>query len=228
MFLSCTATSVKKADENLDGNNKQIEKAIEQSVIVEDSGEIEFNSIPSVPQLFQGNEADSNLALSNNADRKPLEITTKNKKNIFNNISTAQEENMKNYFYFGYNAHLNKHLVYASYYEFDEFLLIDNTTAQIDTLIGKPYFSPDTTKLFCFYINPYEPIEINDAYYPKGDIEIYFLQNNHLKVLFKHNFNFLPYEIKWINNNTILVKAVLSSDYDKDNPPFIYKKIFIN
>ena len=144
------------------------------------------------------------------------------------------EDAQQNYFYFGYNGQLNKHLVYASYYEHEEFLLIDHSTACIDTLNGRPYFSPNLKKVFSFYINPYEETEINGSYYSfVSDVEICIFFNNGSIKTIKHSFDFIPLEIRWKDDNTLLIKALSSEDYENVNGRLsektdcVYKRVTI-
>src|SRR5690606_2130960 len=142
-----------------------------------DIAEEEYREIASYSFVFKGNEHDSAMSLEYNSYREPLELMTQAKRIIFKNISPDYEDMQQNYFNFGFSNKLNKHLIYATYYEMDKFFLIDNTTAHIDTLIGRPYFSPDFKKIFSYYINPYAEIEINNEFITVSDIEVHIFFN---------------------------------------------------
>lgn len=208
------------------------------SIMVEESDEKEFNSVETDSLIFKGNEIDSAMSLKYNSYRAPLEILTQSRRIILENISPDYEDRQQNYFDFGYNEKLNKHLVYVTYYESGEFLLIDDITAHIDTLNGSPHFSPNLKKVFSFYVNPYGEREINGKHITfSGDIEISILCNNVLKYIQKKSYGFIPIEIKWKDNNTLLIKAIGSLKYDEimsdgkkklsESSEFIYKSITI-
>lgn len=213
---------------------KDICKTNYHNIEIGDTNEDEFYSADAYSFFFKGNEKDSSLSLEYNSYRKPFEVNTQNKKIIFKNISPDYEDAQQNYFYFGYNGQLNKHLVYASYYEHEEFLLIDHSTACIDTLNGRPYFSPNLKKVFSFYINPYEETEINGSYYSfVSDVEICIFFNNGSIKTIKHSFDFIPLEIRWKDDNTLLIKALSSEDYENVNGRLsektdcVYKRVTI-
>lgn len=180
-----------------------------------DIAEEEYREIASYSFVFKGNEHDSAMSLEYNSYREPLELMTQSKRITLKNISPDYEDIQQNYFNFGFSNKLNKHLIYATYYEVDKFFLIDNTTAHIDTLIGRPYFSSDLKKIFSYYINPYAEIEINNKFITVSDIEVHIFSNNgKIEETLKKQVHFIPLEIKWKNDNTILMKTIDSFVYD--------------
>lgn len=218
--------------------NKLLNDSCEENhfkVILSDIKEDDFTTSLAYTPPFIGSEKDSLKSLTYNSYRKPTTINTSKKRIVFNNISPDYEDRQENYFDFGYNKQIGKHLIYAVYYETGEYFLIDNITNHIDTLQSYPYFSSNFEYIFTFFINPYLETEINGKY-PDfvSDIVIYKKCNKKFKPIFKKSYAFIPKEIKWGNNNTLLIKASSSGEsYKKTkensdiNNDFIYRKIQI-
>lgn len=202
-------------------------------LLINDITDEEFKKVGSYLFVFNGNETDSLMSLNYNSYRKPLEIQTKSKRLIFKNISFDYEDTQQNYFNFGFSNKLNKHLVYATYYEMDEFLLIDNNTAHVDTLNGRPYISPNLKKIFSFNINPYTEIQINNTFVTVSDIQLHIYSNGKREGVLQKQVNFIPLEIKWRDTNSILIKAINSLEYENYKGAFsnvknyVYKQITI-
>lgn len=148
--------------------------------------------------------------------RDPIKIKTKTRDLFFINTLGKYDEDIKNYYDLGYLQSIKKHLVYVSYYEYDEYLLIDDSTANIDTLIGKPFFLPDDKLILSFYLNSDGDTEIDGIYHNFIiDIEIRILCKDKTYLMAKESYSFIPTEIKWIDNNTLYLKGLKSADYDK-------------
>lgn len=169
--------------------------------------------------------------------RKPfVVISTQKKKLNFKNINPAiqkgyYDEDELIYTDLGFSKKINKHLLYAQYYEGHDYFLIDNETTKTDTINGFPDFSPDAKKMICYYINPYN----ERKYLLSADIEIYDLQEGRLVKLHRETYDYIPSEIRWKGNTTILLKVLPGDEYDKmqsdtvnkTNYNYLYKKIHL-
>lgn len=222
-FSSC----VKK--DFIEKTNEKHQKEVVYDVLIENSSEKEFNNTNITLPLFKPFDTDTIVA--HNIHRVPIEIETKSKKIKLSNISPMEEDLQVNYFYLGFNGQLKKHLVYVIYYEHREFLLIDDETAKTYIINGIPCYSPDKSKFISYYINPYEEMETEKEFVFSGTIEIYISDNDNIKLIEKQSFDFIPMEIRWKNNSTILIKAIHSSDYEKypvlTTNDYLYKKMLI-
>lgn len=166
----------------------------------------------------------------------PVEIATQKKKLVFNSINPAAQkgyydEEEVTYANLGFSKKVNKHLLNAHYYEGHDYFLIDNATAKQDTINGMPNFSPDTKKIFSYYVSPYNERE----FLLSADVEIYVLCNDGLVALHKKTYDYIPYAVKWKGNDTILIKALSASEFYKNDTEgidenlrhYIYKKMIV-
>lgn len=207
------------------------------------SNEREFNSVKSKKSTFPILNTDS-IAKITNAENKVFEIKTNEKTLIFKNVNPMvddryYDEDIVQYYNVGYNKDLNKHLVYASYYEYGQYFLIDGSTANVDTLNGFPYFSPNLEKLMCYFVNPYKETEINGQF-PDfvSEQEFYVNSGTHFEIAEKKSFDYIPVEIKWANDSTLFIKGVSSYNYDQlmDDSiqdglrfnEFVYRRVEVN
>lgn len=152
---------------------------------------------------------------------KQVIIRTQNRDIAFNNIDPAvdtihPDEYKAIYQNLGYNHKLDKYLIYSDLYEGDIYMLLDNTTNRIDTLSAYPIFSPGRERVITADTNPYSEMEINGEFVTAGDIVIYALCNKSLKRIYERSFGFIPLEVKWIDENTVIMKRKSSLD-DKLN-----------
>jgi hypothetical protein len=229
-FLILTGCRKNEAKETESVGNVAVEQNKgnqDAKVIVAESTESEFYAAAVSAQLFRRFNTDTIPDASLN--RSPVEIVTRTETLIFKNINPAfdrgfYDESKTDYFNLGFSSVVNKHLLYAGYYEFEELILIDHSTTKRDTLIGLPHFSPNAQRIVAYNVDPYGEDIV-------GDIEV-FAVNKTLSKLFKQSFNFIPVEVRWLANNDIVVKAISIKNYTgtngsqgmvKDN--FMYKKI---
>ena len=99
-----------------------------------------FDSFPSV--IIDSSEV--NLQKDTSTVRKiadTLFIKTQVKELKF--VNTSDKNDYVNYQYIRFLKEQNKFLVYCSYYESHDYILIDNRNAEITHLWGLPVFSPD-------------------------------------------------------------------------------------
>lgn len=166
----------------------------------------------------------------------PVIIHTQKEKLVFENIvpyiqKEYYDEDEISYAYFGYSKKINKHLLYAGYWENEAYFLIDHTTTRRDTLNGMPNFSPNLKKIISFYVSPYNDV----GSILSAEVEIYNLTNNGLKALHKKTYDFIPYEVKWKGDSTILIKALSGNEFyetmtdtlNRSEKHFFYKKVTI-
>lgn len=167
----------------------------------------------------------------------PVIIHTQKEKLVFKNIvpyiqKEYYDEDEVSYAYFGYSKKIDKHLLYAGYWENEAYFLIDHITTKRDTLNGMPNFSPNLKKVISFYVSPYNDIRSILS----AEVEIYNLTNNGLNALHKKTYDFIPYEVKWKGDSTILIKALTGEEFyetqtkaagSKEEKNFFYKKIII-
>ena len=198
----------------------------QSEAIVTDSNEKEFDAAAVSARIFEPFNIDTIPDAS--VKRPPVEIVTQSDKLTFKNINPAfdkgfYDEDEIDYFNIGFSNVVNKHLVYAGYYEYEELLLIDHITSKKDTLIGLPYFSPDAKRIVSYTVDPY-------GEYVVGDVEV-FAVGKTLNKLFRQSFDFIPKDIRW-SGNDVIIKAISVKDYtainsDPDAAPsnFTYKKI---
>ncbi len=197
--------------------------------IVTESNQKEFDSAVVSAQLFRAFNTDTITDAT--IKRPPVEIVTQFEKLKFKNINPAfdkgfYDEDEIDYFNLGFSSVINKHLVYAGYYEYEELLLVDHITAKADTLIGLPHFSPDAKRIASYNIDPYGDNIV-------GDVEV-FAVSKRLTKLFKQRFDFIPVDIRWANDNSVIVKAITIKDYTGSNSnlhttpsSYIFKKITV-
>lgn len=165
-----------------------------------------------------------------------ITINTQKQKLTFKNINPAMQKGYYDedeliYTDLGYSKKINMHLLHAQYYEGDDYFLIDNATTKTDTINGWPDFSLDARKMICYYINPYN----ERKYLLSADIEIYDLTENGLVTLHRETYDYIPCEIRWKDNNTILLKVLPGDEFDKmqsdtvnkTNYNYLYKKIHL-
>lgn len=205
-----------------------------------ESNEREFNRVESQNLAFPLFNTDSIAQLAN-TESNFFVIKTQKKKFEYKNINPIEDdsyydEDIVQYYNVGYNEDLNKHLVYASYYEYGEYFLIDDSTANIDTLNGFPYFSPDSKNLICSFINPYMETEINGEF-PSyvSEQEFYSNSGTSFEIITRKSFDYIPLEIRWKDSSTIIIKGISSREYESimlsnelklpDNNNLVYKKV---
>ena len=201
-------------------------------VIVEESSKAEFDA--GTPNALAGVFKDS--MPQPDSLLVPVEVHTQKKKLVFKGINPAvqrgyYDEEEVAYASLGFSKKVGKHLVVAHYYEGHDYFLIDNITARQDTINGKPNFSPDTKKIFSYYVSPYNERE----FLLSADVGVYILCNDGLVALHKNTYDFIPYEVKWKGNDTILIKALSPNDFykndtegiDEKSRQYIYKKMVI-
>jgi hypothetical protein len=123
-------------------------------------------------------------------------------------------------------------LLYAGYWEGESYFLIDHATAKRDTLNGMPDFSPNAKRVLSYYVNPYGEGESLLS----ADIAIYNLSETGLVSLHKKAYDYIPYDIRWKDDNTILIKALSGDEFyetqaarnnEKKAQHFFYKKIVL-
>lgn len=166
----------------------------------------------------------------------PVVIHTQKEKLVFKNIvpyiqKEYYDEDEVRYAYFGYSKKINKHLLYAGYWENEAYFLIDHATSKRDTLNGVPDFSPNTKRLISYYVSPYNDV----GSILSAEIEIYDFTDKGLTALHKKTYDFIPYDIRWKGDNTILIKALSGDEFyqtmtdtlNKSEKHFFYKKVTI-
>ena len=249
LVLSCSSAPLGSSLEGVNDDSLQdgahilehnASPALHASINFYESNKQEFNNVQDQHTVFPIFNTDS-IALLTKIDNKAIEIKTLKKKLIYKNIDpTADDryfvEDIVQYYNVGYNKDLAKHLVYASYYEYGEYFLIDNATADIDTLNGFPYFSPNLEKLMCYSINQHLETEIKGQFPDYvSEQEFYVSIGNRFEINKKISFDYIPTEIKWLNDSTLFIKGINSSDYDQvieelipnriDFDGFVFKKV---
>lgn len=209
-FLSSLLFSCKEHITVTTGAKADIEDSCFYNAKVEASNRKEFDN--AYPDALSGVFIEANYQ-PDTILKEPIEISTKSERLIFKSINPYvqrdyYDEDEVTYLNLGFSSAINRHLLYANYWEYEAYFLIDNNTANIDTINGRPNFSPDKKKLVTFYVNPYEEGVLLTA-----DFEIYTQCDNKLKIIFREKYNYIPVDIRWKGNDTICFKALSPEDY---------------
>ena len=205
----------------------------EPDLKVEDSNAAEFagGTVTALLDGFKKSTHEPDTLL-----KPPVVINTQKQKLVFKNINPyAQkgyhDEDEMFYTNLGYSKKIDKHLLFVEYYEGDSYFLIDHATAKTDTINGMPNFSPDAGKMISYYISPYN----ERKYLLSAEVTVFDLAKNGTVRLHSDTYDYIPCEIRWKGNNTILIKALEGDDYDKmqsdtiskNNYNYLYKKIML-
>lgn len=206
----------------------------DKKIKIEDSNEAEFS---------QGISGDlsacfkEGVSEADTLPKEPVVIITQKEKLVFDDINPSiqkgyYDEDEVIYENLGYCTKINKHLLFAQYYEGEAYFLIDHATAKKDTINGMPDFSPNAKRMVCYYVSPYNEGESLLS----AEMEFYNLTKKGLKPLHKQTYDFIPYDIKWKGNDAVLVKALSAEEFyqsqsdtvNKKKPQhFFYKKIIL-
>ncbi|MFP9112902.1 hypothetical protein ACLI1A_03100 [Flavobacterium sp. RHBU_3] len=117
----------------------------------------------------------------------------------------GEAENYANYTYYGYLKNVGKFVVFGTYWEEYDYLLIDNKTGDIARVCGLPVVSPDGKKIVSGNVDliatfTYNGIELLDS-------------RNIIKPIAARELNtWGPEEIKWKDNHTLFVKAQIADE----------------
>ncbi len=131
-------------------------------------------------------------------------------------VNASDENDYVNYQYTSFLKEQDKFLIFCSYYESHDYMLIDNKNAEITHLWGLPVFSPDNK----YIISGNE--DLNAAFTDNG-VQL-FENNNGIKLIAQRELNnWGPKEIKWVEDNVVLVKAGI-----KDSEQVKYLKLLLN
>lgn len=121
--------------------------------------------------------------------------------------NTSDDDKYANYFYAGYIPEIHQHLVFGSYYESSDYVLVNADNGTVTHVWGIPVISPDHKYLIC----------------PSVDLVAEF--NNNGFQLFSYTDNKLvpegdvvfqkwgPGQMKWLDNKTVAAEYV---ELDKD------------
>lgn len=124
---------------------------------------------------------------------------------LVNNDNEHEADKNANYTYYGYLKNVNKFVVFGTYWEEYDYLLIDNITGDIVHVCGLPVVSPDGRRIVSGNVDliatfTYNGIELLDS-------------DNITKPMAARELNtWGPEVIKWKDNQTLFVKAQIADE----------------
>ena len=164
-------------------------------------------------------ESSSSVIIKNNAIDLVL---ANNKKITFTNIKEGSDETeTKEYKYVGQSSQPDYFVINAKYWEGSEFFLVNKQNGRIDTLWNSPLFSPELKYIAC----QSEMYGMDGV--PNG-IQIFSVRNSSLeKIVAIDQQEWVPLEVVWENEKSLIIKANNPEDYLKKVDHFIYLKVII-
>lgn len=136
------------------------------------------------------------------------------------------EQDSVSFDFHGFNSQSNLYILERHYWEGHEFLLIDKSNQIQFSIWNMPIFSPNHRKLVCKSDLP------GYAWTPNG-YQLWELDssNEWTKTKEINQDVWTPIEIRWIDNENLLIKTVKVQEYLNDptlkNAPYEYQKITV-
>ncbi len=117
-----------------------------------------------------------------------------------NNDTSINDVNYAQYSYLGFNKDIEAYLVYGSFYEWVNFLLIDKRTGDTTVTCQEPTISPNKEYFICGN---------SSLSYDENFNGLEFYKNSHKPILISSRYleKWGPAEIKWLDNNSLLIKC---------------------
>lgn len=105
--------------------------------------------------------------------------------------------------YRGLLPDLNKYLIYATYYEWYNYVLIDRVSGDTTITAGLPIISPDKKTFICGNCDLVAGFTFNG-------IELYTNKNKPELVAIRELTKWGPTSIKWLDNSSLIVECNIS------------------
>ena len=136
-----------------------------------------------------------------NIDTLFFEIADNKKVTLVNDNS--DNDTYANYSYRGLLPDLNKYLIYATYYEWYNYVLIDRVSGDTTITAGLPIISPDKKTFICGNCDLVAGFTFNG-------IELYTNKNKPELVAIRELTKWGPTSIKWLDNSSLIVECNIS------------------
>ncbi|GEM_PF-5282408 len=194
--LLCETYFYNTTDEN-NFEDECVDKSILKFNLVAENKVNQKTILSKIPDTTYITKVDGTLTI-------PLQKSNNNL--IFKDV-LKDNDNYREYKYYGYSEPLNKHLIYEAFYEGGEFFFVDKVNGKEKiSFIGYPFISPNNEIIVTFNANPYEN---------SGELEIFKITSkNKIEKLFSGNFkNWMPLDqdnILSIDNNNVIIKVLYS------------------
>ncbi|KOS06206.1 hypothetical protein AM493_09315 [Flavobacterium akiainvivens] len=130
-------------------------------------------------------------------------------------LQPKYDENIEQYHYKGRIDNPAFYLVQGDFWEWNDYYMINQYTGKKDTLWSDPVFSPDKNLI----------VNLSPAYGLEGDpngIQIWKVANNNgnatlskIKVIDQQEW--IPLEVYWVDNRTLIFRAVTVANFNKVN-----------
>jgi hypothetical protein len=125
---------------------------------------------------------------------------------VLSNDTTAEDEHYCIYFYAGYLPAIRQYLVFGSYFESSDYVLINADNGEVTHVWGVPAISPDHKYLICASVDLI-------AGFNSNGFQLFSYRDNKLipegEVLFD---KWGPGQMKWLDNKTIEAEYVVLDD----------------
>lgn len=131
---------------------------------------------------------------------------------LANNIHSADDSNFANYFYAGYIPAIHQHLVFGSYYESSDYVLINADNGTITHVWGIPVISPDHKYIIC------PSVDLVAGFNSNG-FQLFSYANNTLTHEGDVEFSkWAPGQMKWLDNQSIEAEYIVLDDNMNEVP----------
>lgn len=167
---------------------------------------VEKSTFDKLPEFaLKSNESEYLLKDSSTVKRTGdtlfFKISDNKKVTLINNNS--DNDTYVNYSYGGLISDLNKYLIYATYYEWNNYLLIDPVSGDTTITAGLPIVSPDKKTFICGNCDLLAGFTFNG-------IELYSNINKPELLSARELTKWGPTNIKWLDNSSLIVECNIS------------------
>jgi len=142
------------------------------------------------------------------------------KEKVFKDLSLSMvkyQEQVERYEHLRTFKDNNLHLIKQSYYQYDEYFLINNTNCQKTKILGEPVFNKDFSIFSILVVDDSQDFRTSDLYF-------YDYNNEKETLVYSYNLDFVVDKSVFINNSYYLKGHMLRSSKQSD----MYYKVTFN